>query len=462
VSATAGSLLDLADVFGPRTLRVGVTGLARAGKTAFLTSVAANLLAAGAGLPALPALADRLAGRAMRVAIAPAGAGPVPRFDYRSHLAALAADPPGWPARTGAVSLLSLDLEIARLGLAAALPPRRLRLEFLDYPGEWLLDLPLLSQDFYQWSAATLRRLEAPELSGVARDFLGFVRGLPARAPADETLAATGHALYRVALQRLRDEAGLSYLQPGRFLMPAPGPEPPWAMFFPTDGKGALAALLAERYDAYRQAVRDSLVSPLFGRVDRLVVLADVLSALHAGAAAFEDSRAALAGAAEALRWRRAWTDYVPLLRDLKLPDWLTPGGIRRVAFVATKSDHVAERQRGNLASLVRAMTGLPGAGQGATTANFAIAAIRCTEDFVWTLEGRNVSAVRGRVLGHDRLTRSYPGEVPDRPPDAAFWQHAFLALPVFEPLRLPADGRGGVSQIGLDGLLAFLLDDVL
>ena len=40
-----------------RTMRVGVTGLARAGKTALLTSIAANLLAAGAGLPALPALA---------------------------------------------------------------------------------------------------------------------------------------------------------------------------------------------------------------------------------------------------------------------------------------------------------------------------------------------------------------------------------------------------------------------
>ena len=36
-----------------RTVRVGVTGLARAGKTAFLTSVAANLLALGAGRPVL-------------------------------------------------------------------------------------------------------------------------------------------------------------------------------------------------------------------------------------------------------------------------------------------------------------------------------------------------------------------------------------------------------------------------
>ena len=39
-----------------RTVRIGVTGLARAGKTALLTSVAANLLAAGGGAAAAPAL----------------------------------------------------------------------------------------------------------------------------------------------------------------------------------------------------------------------------------------------------------------------------------------------------------------------------------------------------------------------------------------------------------------------
>src|SRR6185437_12556797 len=107
-------------------------------------------------MPALPALAARLGGRALRVAIAPSGASAVARFDYRAHLAALAADPPRWPERTGAVSLLSLDLDIGRQGIAAQLwPARAVRLEFLDYPGEWLLDLPLLAQDFSRWSAAT-------------------------------------------------------------------------------------------------------------------------------------------------------------------------------------------------------------------------------------------------------------------------------------------------------------------
>ena len=211
-------MLGVTDLFGG-TVRIGVTGLARAGKTAFITSVAANLLAVGAGVPALPALAVRLGGRQLGVRLAPLGAGPVPRFDEMAHLRALAADPPAWPTRTGAVSLLALELTVPRTGLAAALPPRTLRVELLDYPGEWLLDLPLLSTSFADWSDATLHRLDA---YSAARPFNLFAAALPASAGRDESLAAAGHRLYREALQRLRDEDGLAYLQPGRFLMPAP------------------------------------------------------------------------------------------------------------------------------------------------------------------------------------------------------------------------------------------------
>jgi predicted YcjX-like family ATPase len=452
----SGALLD--SLTGPTTLRIGVTGLARAGKTALLTSIAANLLAYGQRVPTLPALSTALSGRRLRVALAPAGAVDLPRFDYASHLAALAADPPRWPARTDAISLLALDLQLDRTGLFATLPPRRLRLEFLDYPGEWLLDLPLLRQDFSDWSAAALSRLGQPDSAPIAAPFLAFTKSLPPRAAADEALASTGHRLYRAALHRLRDDAGLSLLQPGRFLMPAPGPPPPWMTFFPMHGAGALAALMRDRYQAYGEAVQRDLLSPLFGRVDRLIVLADLLSALHAGPAAYADAAAALSEAAGALRWQSAWPDWLGVL-NRALPAFLQPGGIRRIAYVASKADHIADRQRGNLARLVGALANTP-ADSRPTLATTA--AIRCTEDFVWTLDGHPVSAVRGRVLGDERLTRSYPGEVPDRPPGPDFWAHRFLALPQFEPMRLPDGGRGGAPQLGLDSLLSFLLQDVL
>jgi predicted YcjX-like family ATPase len=431
-----------------------VTGLARAGKTAFLTSVAANLLALGTGRPALPKLMARLRGRLPGISVAPAGAAGLPRFDIAEHLAALAQDPPSWPARTDAASLLALDLTIPRDAFAAALPPQRVRLEFLDYPGEWLLDLPLLRTDFASWSETVLRRLEGrPE----AAEFFAFAAALPAGAPADEGLAATGHRLYRQLLRRLRDEAGLALLQPGRFLMPAPGPEPPWMKFFPLRGSGGMADLLARRYQAYTEAVGRDLSDPLFGRVDRLLVLVDLLTALHAGEAAFRDTSAALAEASAALRWRWDWLEAALALTRLQLP----PPVVGRVAFAATKADHVAERQRGNLAALLRDVAA-PAAP--VRTGYFAIAAVRCTEDIVMTVGDHALSAVRGRRIGDDRPARSYPGEVPDRAPGPEFWAHKFLQLPQFEPLHLPGPrrGRNGVPNIGLDELLLFLLDDVL
>ncbi len=441
-----------------------MTGLARAGKTAFLTSVAANLLALGAGHPVLPGLARRLKGRRVQVALAPSGASGLPRFDHGRHLAALTRDPPAWPERTSAASMLALDVTLGRERLGIGLPPQRLRLELLDYPGEWLLDLPLLRTGFADWSAAVLRRLETPAAAPHAAEFMAFNGALPASAPADEALAATGHRLYRAMLHRLR-EAGLSLLQPGRFLMPAPGPEPAWTLFFPNLGSGGLGALLARRYAAYVQAVQRDLNEPMFGNLDRIVVLVDLLTALHAGPGAFDDAAAAVAAAAGALRWRRSWIEAAWALGHLRRP----PRIVSRVAFAATKADHVAERQRGNLAALLRSVAqgGIGGAsGPGdaveVRTGHRTIAAVRCTEDFVWTLDGRPVSAVRGRRIGDERMLRSYPGEVPDRSPDDAFWAHPFLQLPEFEPLRPPQDGRGGVPELGLDTLLCFLLDDVL
>ncbi len=440
-------LLAAARGFVPvrRRVRIGATGLRRAGKTSLLTSLAINLLAMGRGLPALPALAERLRGRSLSVTVAPAAAEAMPRFDAVAKAAALAADPPGWPQPTDTVSLLALDVAIGHAGVAGYLPSQLLRLEFVDYPGEWLLDLPLLGESFSAWSAATLRRLET---RAEAQAFLRFVHGLPAGIAADEPLIATGHDLYVTCLRALQ-RAGLSLLQPGRFLMPAPGAASPWQSFFPCPGPSPLARLLERRFSAYQRAVRDSLAAPGFEGIDRLVVLADLLGALHAGEDAFADAAAALAIVAGALAQRPP----LPLL-----PAWLQPWGIGRIAFAATKADHVASRQRANLAALMAELVPPPA---GVAWQSFALASICCTEDFVWTLDGRPVSAVRGHVQGQG-LVRSYPGEVPDRGPGAADWAHRFLQLPDFSPRRMAPGGREAIGQIGLDRLLVFLLEDML
>ncbi len=165
--------------------------------------------------------------------------------------------------------------------------------------------------------------------------------------------------------------------------------------------------------------------------------------------------RAALAEASGALRWRRSLLDMAMALTRLELP----PAIVSRVVFAATKADHVGDRQRENLAALLRRIAEPASA---VPAAYLAVAAVRCTTDITWVLDGRPVSAVQGRRLGDERPVRSFPGEVPHTPPDAEFWAHPFLELPDFEPIRPPDNGRGGVPALGMDTLLLSLLEDVL
>lgn len=85
-------------------IRLAVTGLSRAGKTVFITSLIQNLLALGQGRDTLPKIMKRLtqdgASRLRSIAVLPAGAGVLPVFDHATKLSELAATVPTWPPRT--------------------------------------------------------------------------------------------------------------------------------------------------------------------------------------------------------------------------------------------------------------------------------------------------------------------------------------------------------------------------
>jgi predicted YcjX-like family ATPase len=437
------------------TLRVAITGLSRSGKTVFITSVIANLLAMGRGRQTLPALTEHLARQGARlreVRLEPAGTQSLDWFDAADKLRDLAGETPHWPPRTSDLASASLTLVLERPGAAGKLlGPRRIRLDLLDYPGEWLLDLPLLDQDFSEWSAETVALLRTEPRAGVAREFLDYIATLDPTAPADEAVARRGFRLYLALLEAARDRFGLRWLQPGRFLRPGPRGESPMMWFFPLPGtgsapSGSLRDLLARRFAAYRDDMRQNFFDPWFARFDRQVVLVDALGALVAGEGAFEDTRHAIAQIARAYdsRSRSRWFGF---------------SSLRRVAFVASKADHVPTVQRPALESLFRAMVAAPDAGSRAT-AHRAVAALRCTED--GTHDGLPV--VLGVPLGETRRRPFRPGHIPATPPPPgdAFWSRPFFELPVFRPPVIDPDGRDGLPHLGLDTLLAWLLEDAL
>ncbi|HET7411238.1 MAG TPA: YcjX family protein, partial [Pararhizobium sp.] len=78
------------------TLRLGVTGLSRSGKTVFITALIHNLLHGGR-LPLFNAQAE---GRIVRAYLEPQTHDDVPRFAYEDHLAALTGADRAWPQGT--------------------------------------------------------------------------------------------------------------------------------------------------------------------------------------------------------------------------------------------------------------------------------------------------------------------------------------------------------------------------
>src|SRR3569833_259767 len=104
------ALSNLADAaagsFTP-TLRLGVTGLSRAGKTIFITALIHNLLTGGR----LPGFAPLAEGRLIGAQLAEYPEAAIPRFAYEQHLSALTGPEPHWPESTRRISQLRITLK---------------------------------------------------------------------------------------------------------------------------------------------------------------------------------------------------------------------------------------------------------------------------------------------------------------------------------------------------------------
>lgn len=443
---------------GTDTIRLAVTGLSRAGKTVFITSLIHNLLAVARGhRGALPRLHDAgIAERLTGARVVPPAIEAIARFPYAENLAAMAAAEPAWPPTTADIAQISLELTVQRdpAGLGRLLGARKITLEILDYPGEWLLDLPLLDRDYAAWSADTIQAARHGIRAGLSGDFLVCAATIDPDAPADEAAIRRAHAAYKAYLEACRDRHGLRFLQPGRFLCPGPWGDLPLMWFAPLPEvpaklkTGSNAALMAARFDAYRADIRAKFFERHFQRFDRQIVLVDVLGALNAGEDAFADTARAIGEIARGFAYGGS------------LFQRLFGARIDRVYFAATKADHVPAGRRDALEALLRHLAGR--AAEQARLGFGTLASVRSTVDDVATLDGQTVAVVKGLVPGSDTPKKLFPGDIPLKPPPPEFWTNALFTMPGFLPPRLDPRGTTGIPNLDLDAAVAFLMGDKL
>jgi len=455
------------EIFEP-VLRLGVTGLSGAGKTVFITAFVTSLLRRGR-MRLLSAESD---GRIEAAALRPQPDPDVPRFALEDHVAALTGPTPHWPDSTRQISQLRLSIKVRPKGFLSGLTGHRLlHIDVVDYPGEWLLDLPLLDKDYASWAAGALEDARAPARASHSAAFLEAA-GLDAGQPHDEPNAARLAEAFRDYLRACR-RAGLSALSPGRFLMPGDLEGSPALTFAPlpkpaSAGRGSLYREMADRFEAYKSRVVKPFYKTHFARLDRQVVLVDALGALAQGPRALGDLTHAMA---ETLKsFKHGDTGWL---------EWLLGGRrIDRLLFVASKADHLHSDQHGALTALVEAMLAeaqRQAAYEGAETKAMAIASIRATSEQVVPHDGSEIGVVRGRRLADGKEVALYPGTVPTdaaallsgasatRPGHAPeTWHDGSFARPEFAPPAWQAGPDDGPPHIRLDRAIEFLIGDKL
>jgi len=446
-----------------------VTGLSRAGKTVFITSLVHNLLSALHSAYRMPLLKAVGEGRLLSARIDGGAPHKLPRFPYQRNIERMAESPVNWPSPTADTSEIEIDIRFrpaSALGRLIGLigdNAATLKLRIVDYPGEWLLDLPLLSQSYAEWSRAMLALWRRGSRAELAKEFLSLVSVLSPDGAWNEDKAKRAHDLYRELLLTARDRHGLTFLQPGRFVCPGNLGEQSYLWFAPLEvaegvaqlRAGTLGALMQERYEAYKRQVVEAFYEQHFRNYARQIVLVDVLGALLAGREVFEDTRLAIEGILESFRYGRGHI----LARLL--------GGTRidRVLFAATKADHVPEVQRDHLAALLRNMAALPVLDVSSRRADIdvtALASVISTEEDVQQIEGQQVQVVVGKPVGSETQAKFFVGNVPARPPRPEAWGKPFLNIPVFEPPVIDPSPVDGIAHINLDVALEFLIGDRL
>jgi predicted YcjX-like family ATPase len=458
---TAGGVSDvLTAPFSEPVIRLGVTGLSRAGKTVFITSLVANLMDRGR-MPQLEAAAN---GAIQTAFLQPQPDDTVPRFNYEAYLAQLTAPTPSWPGGTRQISELRLSLRVQPHGLLSGFSgPRTVHIDIVDYPGEWLLDLGLLDQSFAEWSHAALERAHGRP-GGDA--YAARVADLDPTEGLEEPQAQDLATLFTAHLQESR-AAGFSDCSPGRFLLPGDLAGSPVLTFAPlSDGKyprGSLGREFERRFESYKHNVIRPFFRDHFAKIDRQIVLVDVLGAIHAGPAALDDLRSAMARILGAFRPGK--NDFLARIFNGRR--------VEKILFAATKTDHLHHSQHPQLTAITKAL--LREAQDradfaGAKTAAMSIAALRTTVEDTIMHEGTKLNVVRGRLLETGKQAAFCPGALPDDPahllaPARAgsdTWLDADYGIMNFAPAVLTRRPGDGPPHIRLDKAAQFLIGDRL
>ncbi|MDM8558038.1 YcjX family protein [Candidatus Parabeggiatoa sp. HSG14] len=464
-SSTSTPLNETVNRSLDKQVKLAVTGLSRSGKTVFITSLVHQLLHGLGTTTHLPFFQIASSGRLRGTKAMPQPDMHIPSFLYDSAIEQLCGDPPTWPKPTNGISEIRLAIRYLSDNpfFKHLSPISTLYVDIIDYPGEWLLDLPLLELEYEQWSEQIARACEIEPRLSLSKEWRIFLNNLNLADEADETVMRQAANLYTDFLHQCKQH-GLSLLQPGRFTMPGDDlKDAPLLKFCPlleipqipqnTYNENSLFAEMKKRYNSYKEHLVKKFYEEHFSSFDRQIILADVLSAFNNGHATFVDMRDAINMVLKSFHYGKSGL-FNKLFGGLK---------IDKMLFATTKADHVTPDQLPHLETFFQNMLATSHNNaifEGVQTETLALAAVKCTQAAYTMFEGKKISCIKGVPLKSDKPVALFPGEVPPNVPMPEEWVKGRFHFVEFKPPRLANVHGGGLPHIRLDRALEFLLGD--
>ena len=459
---------------------LAVTGLSRSGKTAFITSLVNQLINEGSKSQ-LSFFDPVHQGTFIAAKRVPQKNVHVSRFDYDGAMTALTSEPPQWPKATEGISELRLAIRYQPKNSLLKYAAERVNLivDITDYPGEWLLDLPMLKQTYQEWSQQTQTLMTNGVRSEYSKDFFIKLAELDPFAEASEDLLADFAQEYTQLLHTFRYELGLSVIQPGRFILPGDLTGAPILEFFPFPGLDtfdgndyqnaadtSIVGMLRARYLEYKEQVVRKFYKDHFLRFDRQIVLADCLTPLNNGPESFADLELAMSMVLESYSYGKTG-----LFSRLFSPK------IDKLLFGATKADHVTPEQHGAMVSLLNQLIQSNRNHlnyEAVSVKTLAIASVKATHSGTSKHKGTDVPVIQGVQLPRQSGATNednknaevfgqkitvFPGAVPSKLPKTDFWQTKPFNFIAFSPLE-GLNKHECLPHIRMDQVLQFLLAD--